>query len=665
MYAPEQKQSRSPADNVGMSWKRVVVWLAALLIAPVAFCALLVAIFGWNWLRGPIESLTEQKTGRVLAIRGDLSLNLAWPAPTVRANGVTFANPPWAREKQMVSAEVVEISVHVPQLLIRNVVLPLVHLVQPTVYLEQDSQGRKNWLLDLEQQDEKARVHIGQLTLDQGTLGFEDRADKTHLRLHLSTVVAPGNATTPAGAPGMQFSAVGQFRGLPVKATGSAGPVLALRDESKPYPLTVDATLGRTNIKASGAITGLVKLSAVDMQVAVKGDSLEQLYTLLGIPAPATPAYAVRGRLARTGNTWRYESFSGRMGNSDLAGSAQVTTGGKRPQLTAQLTSKVLDLEDLAPVIGKRTAGAPPPAAKSATTAAPVTKGVLPDMPFNTDRWTSMDADVKLKAVQIRRAKALPLDDLTVHLKLLDAVLTLTPLDFGMAGGHLSTTVTLDGRSKPIKAKVQTQVRKLLLPRMFPTLALNQASLGEINGAFTLSGSGNSIGGMLATGNGQIALGIANGEVSQLLMEKAGLHLFEILQLSIAGDRRIKLNCALADFEVKNGVMDVDSLVFDTDVTTLFGSGRIDLGRETLDLTLNQKTKRTSPLALRSPIHIRGTFAKPTVGVDKGRIAARAAGAVALGLLNPFLALIPLVDPGPGQDSDCAQLMREAKVPQR
>ncbi|MES2583679.1 MAG: AsmA family protein [Pseudomonadota bacterium] len=652
-----------------MRWKRIFLWLTALLVAPVVLAAVLIAILGWNWLRAPIEKLTEQKTGRVLAIQGDLALRLAWPAPTLRANSVTFANPPWAREKQMVAADAVEISVSLPQLLIRNVVLPTVHLVHPTVYLEQDAQGKKNWLLDLNQQDESARVHIGQLTLDQGTLGYEDRANKTDIRSTLATTNAPTGSTAPQGPPGVNFSATGQFHGLPVKASGSGGPVLALRDERTPYPLTVDATLGHTHIKASGAVTGLVKLSAIDMQLAITGNSLEQLYPLLGIPAPATPAYTMRGRLAHSGNSWRYESFSGRMGNSDLAGSAQVVTGGKRPKLTAQLTSKVLDLEDLAPVIGKRTTDAPAPAGTSAiAVTTPETKpgkGVLPDVPFNTDRWTSMDADVSLKAKQIRRAKALPLDDLTVQLKLQDALLTLTPLDFGVAGGHVSTNVTLDGRNKPIKAKLQAKVRKLLLSKMFPTVALNQASLGEVNGAFSLSGSGNSIAGMLATGNGQIAVGIAQGEVSQLLMEKAGLHLFEILQLSVAGDRRIKLRCALADFEVKNGVMDVDSLVFDTDVTTLFGSGRVDLARETLDITLDQKTKRTSPLALRSPIHIRGTFAKPTVGVDKGRVAARAAGAVALGLLNPFLALIPLVDPGPGQDSDCSQLMREARVAPR
>jgi AsmA protein len=47
--------------------------------------------------------------------------------------------------------------------------------------------------------------------------------------------------------------------------------------------------------------------------------------------------------------------------------------------------------------------------------------------------------------------------------------------------------------------------------------------------------------------------------------------------------------------------------------------------------------------------------------VDKGRVVLRAAGAVALGALNPFLALIPLIDAGPGKDSDCGQLVRDAK----
>ena len=70
--------------------------------------------------------------------------------------------------------------------------------------------------------------------------------------------------------------------------------------------------------------------------------------------------------------------------------------------------------------------------------------------------------------------------------------------------------------------------------------------------------------------------------------------------------------------------MQANALVFDTEVTTLFGTGSIDLGQEKQYLTLRQKTKNTSPLALRRPIHIRGSFARPEVEVDMAQMTARA-----------------------------------------
>ncbi|HUX25525.1 MAG TPA: hypothetical protein VMV87_13010, partial [Burkholderiales bacterium] len=50
------------------------------------------------------------------------------------------------------------------------------------------------------------------------------------------------------------------------------------------------------------------------------------------------------------------------------------------------------------------------------------------------------------------------------------------------------------------------------------------------------------------------------------------------------------------------------------------------------------------------------------VEVDKTRMAARAIGAIALGIASPVLALIPLIDAGPGKDSDCRRLVRDARA---
>ena len=643
-----------------MTLSRVLKWVTGFFLATIVLMVLFAAIFGWNWLRGPIERVTVERTGRALAINGELKVKFGWPLLRIYANEVTFANPDWAMEKQMVTAGMAEIAIDLPQLFRQNIVFPEVRLERPVVFLEQGIDGRKNWLLDRHQQDEDARIQIDRLVLDHGIIGYDDTAQKTSIRSEFST-----SNTGPVVA-GVSFTALGHYKGLPFKAQGSGGPVLALRDESTPYPLQAEFTVGHTGVKAAGTITSLLKFSAVDMRVAVRGESLAQLFPLLGIVLPETRAYATEGHLLHSANTWRYEKFSGRVGGSDIAGTVQIDIGGKRPAMNANLVSNVLDIADLGPLIGAR-----PGSMQAAKRAAPVSfrtasmpaqARVLPDMPFKTDRWNSVDAEVTLKAKAIRHVKALPLEDLAVHLSLRDSVLILDPLNFGLAGGQLNAVISMDGRKDPIQAHVRIQARKILLSKLFPTAELTKTSIGQINGDFDLTGQGNSVGRMLANSSGKVELVVAGGKISKLMMEKIGLHLWEILELKIAGDRLVKLRCAVADFGVKAGVMSTDALIFDTEITTIIGTGSIDLGQEKLDLTLNQKTKNTSLVALRSPITIRGSFARPQVGVDKGRIAARAFGAIALGMANPLLALMPLIDAGPGQDSNCGQMVRDARV---
>ena len=642
-----------------MSGARLLAWTGALLLAPVALAVLFIALFGWNWLRAPIERMTLDKTGRALVIRGDLDVALGWPSPRMRAEDITFENPAWAKEKHMIVVDAVEVAVDLPQLLRRNIVFTEVLLERPVVFLEQGSEGRKNWLLDRDQRDESAHIRIGRLTLDDGRLGYDDAGQRTSIRSQLST------SGSEAAVPSITFTAQGLYKGLPLKGHGSGAAVLGLRDETKPYALKADFSVGPTAVRIDGTVTSLLMLSALDMRLALRGGSLAQLFPLLGITFPETRAYATEGHIVHAGRTWRYDKFTGRIGGSDIAGTVHVETGGIRPTIKAELTSTLLDMADLGALIGAR-----PDAGRRAEGAAPrtapavaLTRGqvrVLPDLPFKTDRWASVDADVALKAVTIRRAKALPVENLVAHLSLRDSVLTLDTLNFGVAGGHITAVITLDGRRSPIDARAQIRVRKLLVAKLFPAAAVDKASIGQINGAFDLTGKGMSVGRMLASANGKAEVVVANGQISKMMMEKVGLHLWEVLVLKVTGDNLVRLRCGVADFAVKNGVMSAQALVFDTEVTTILGTGTVDLGEEKLDLTLDQKTKDTSLVAFRSPIHVGGTFAQPVVGVDKGRVAARAIGAIALGLVAPPLALIPLIDAGPGKDSDCGQLVRDA-----
>ncbi len=642
---------------------RTLKWAASALLALAILAVLFITIFGWNWLRAPIEKKVLAQTGRVLLIKGDLGITLGWPWPRVHANSVTFANPAWAKQAQLLSADSMAFSLHLPQLLAQSLVMSNLHVVKPIVFLEIAVDGRKSWLLDPKQQDEDAQVTIDRLTLDQGVIGFEDVAGNTSILAELATAASPPQGK---GDPGMSFSAKGKFKGLALTAKGSGDSVLALRDARAPYGLSVDATIGQTRILATGHVTNLVKFSAIDMQLALSGENLNQLYTLTGIALPATRDYVAQGHLVRKGNTLRYDGFTGRVGTSDVAGWGQVKTGGKRPLLTADLVSTKLTLEDLGPVIGARAGSvnsAKKAVAGAGTTEAvtPRSKRVIPDLPFKFKNWDTVDAEVDFKAKSMRQAQYMPLEALSTHLSLKDSVLTLDPLQFGIAGGQLNAAITLDGRHDPIHAKARVQIKRLALAKLLPADQKGQASVSQIGGEINLAGNGNSVGSMLAHANGTLAVLVSGGEISQMMMEKAGLHLWEILRLTVTGDKQIKLRCAVAKFDVKAGHMNVDTLLLDTQVTTLLGTGSIDLAQEKLDLTLTQNTKNTSLLALRSPIYIGGYFVKPVVQVDKGRMAVRALSALALGVINPLLMLIPLVDAGPGQDSDCAQWLQGKK----
>ncbi len=630
--------------------QRVLKWLAAGLLALPLLALLWIAIFGWNWARAPLQRLALEKTGRALLIAGDLQVDLDWPAPRLRAKSVTFANPVWARERQMLASDEVELTFDIVELLRGKVVLPDVRLIRPLLFLERSGERRKSWLLDKAQSDEEPLISIQRLTLDQGRLGYDDEAQNTHLRGTLST---QGLTSGGATGTGVNFAAEGLYKGLKLAARGSGGPVLALRDESQPYPLKVDATIGDTGIQANGSVTSLLKFSAVDLRLALRGGNLAQLFPLVGMALPKTRAYAMSGHLTHSGTLWRYEKFSGRIGNSDLSGNAQVDTVGARPFMRGDLVSSLLDLDDLGPLIGSsaRQTGKPQSASSH----------ILPEIPFQPEHWNSVDADVSLKAHRIARAKALPLENLVTRLKMQDSQLSLDPLDFGFAGGHLKTVITLDGRQSPLQARARIGVREVQLSKLFPSVPLTRASLGQINGRLELAGRGNSVGQMLASSNGSISLIAVDGKVSKLLMEQMGLHLLEILQLKLMGDRQVKLNCAVVDFGVKQGVLRSRTLVLDTEVNTLIGQGSIDLAQEKIDLTLLSKTKTTSALALRTPFHLSGTFAKPVLDLDRARILARGVGALALGVLNPALALIPLVELGPGVKSECERHVKAAR----
>ncbi|NMM01931.1 AsmA family protein [Paraburkholderia sp. RP-4-7] len=474
---------------------------------------------------------------------------------------------------------------------------------------------------------------------------------------------ATAHGAKPAIPPyAIGWTVKGTYNKTPVSGSGKVGGVLALQDVNRPFPVQADVKAGDLRVGLVGTITDPAHLAAVDLRLWLQGNSLARLYSLTGVTLPDTPPYATEGRLVgqfkSSGNVFKYENFTGRVGGSDLNGSLTYTAREPRPLLQGELVSRLLQFSDLAPVIGADSNASK--AKRGDATAQPSNKA-LPVEEFRTDRWKAIDADVKFTGRRIVKETNLPITDLYTHVVMTDGVLSLEPLKFGVAGGSLESNIHLDGSATPLKGRFATSARHLKLKQLFPNFKTMQNALGEINGDAALTATGNSPAALAATSNGEVKALVTDGTVSRLLMEAAGLNVANVVYEKLFGNRDVKINCAAADFVATNGVLDSRVFALDTDDAVINIDGDVNLRDETMDLGVHPHTKGFRVFSLRSPLYVKGTFKDPHVGVNAAALALRGGAAIGLGLINPFAALIPLLAPSNNKPLPCAQLLSQVR----
>jgi uncharacterized protein involved in outer membrane biogenesis len=262
----------------------------------------------------------------------------------------------------------------------------------------------------------------------------------------------------------------------------------------------------------------------------------------------------------------------------------------------------------------------------------------------------SADADARIVAKEIH-SERLPFDALDAELSLRGGVAKVRLLDLGLANGDVRGNVVLDARHDPIAMAANLKASGVDLPRLVPRI--RATSVGRIGGTARIEGRGNSVAQMLATADGEVSTVMGSGKVSNLALEVAGLDVAESLKFLVGRDKAVGLRCAYADFRVTDGMARSRSLAFDTTDTVILGKGSIDLDHERFDLVLRPRPKDVSPVSLRGPLEIGGTFKDPSVRPQAGPLAARVAAAAALFAVTPPAALLALIETGPGEDVDC------------
>jgi uncharacterized protein involved in outer membrane biogenesis len=643
---------------------RVARWLLGLLGVFAIAVVLVVVFFQWDWLRGPLESRLSAITGKRVHVDGPITGTKSW-VPHIEFQTVRIEEPDFAAAPKVATIDKIAIEIDLMQLLHGRLDFPLIAVSHPVLDLMRNPDGKANWDIAQDSSGPSSRNDmpvIGLLKIDDGKVTYRDVKRHTTLDGTIKSISAKGGS----GEGSFTLDGNGTYRNAPFTIKLKGGSLNDLRETTKPYDLDATAAVGKTKVTVKGTVTDPFKLTDMNLKMTADGDNAQDLYPIFGIPAPPTPPYHLVGTLDRDGKAWLFKNFTGTVGKSDLEGSLRLETEGrKRIFVSGDLQSKNLNFADLGLLVGApgATTGDHPVSEtqKEMASKQEASGRVLPDTPLDFDEVRNVDADVTFKGVHID-AQSLPLDNLELHLKLDDALLMLTPLKVGVAGGQINSNIVIDARTDTVATDYDIRFSKFQIAQFFKSAGFPEGGSGNLDGRIRLHGTGNSVRASLATANGQASAVVDNGQISDLAANILGLDVARALGVLISGDQKVPLHCLVADFDVKDGQMTPRTFVLDTDAAVTTGKGTISLKDERLDLSLHGDPKSATPIALGGPILIGGTFKKPDVGLG-AEAYARGGAAVALGvLLTPLAAVLGFIDTGDAPGTDCGKLVQQANA---
>jgi AsmA family protein len=618
-----------------------------------------------RFLKGTFERMVSSSTERRVRVAGDFQLYFAPFKLKFLADGMTVSNPAWAPRPNFFESRHMELWIAPLSLVFgdRYKIYTAV-LQQGAIDAEWDPQNKRNtWTFgDPNQKGEPFQLPLIKRALIAGTtIRYRDPA----LQLLADITVNPIRATNTAVTQNIGFGGGGILRGQRFTMNGSIiAPNQTL--EGGRLQFAMAAKSGSNLLDVTGTLPGATEIEGADLRLFVRGPNLARLFDFIGVAVPDTRFYRLHSNLTKKGEEWRFTRMNGGFGDSDLAGSMTISMPEDRLKLVADLTSRKVDIIDIGPFMGYN----PQALATQGVTAAATTQGgatgrILPDAPLRIESIKIFDAHVNYKVATIR-APNLPVSNVALTLDLDHTLLKLSPLTFDMAGGHVSSDITINARRQPVHTAYDIRLSPTPMGKLLAGWGVAESgTTGTIAARVQMTGEGDTVRESLASSDGRIAVILPRGEFWTRNIQLAEFDIGTFVQKMFEDKLKkpVTINCGLIGFTVRDGIAAADPILIDTEKNVMLGRGGFSFKDESLDLGFRADAKKFSLFSGQSPVGIGGHFASPSLKIISPELLTRAGVGLGLGLAaGPVGAVLAFVDVGDAKAAACGPVLAGARA---
>jgi uncharacterized protein involved in outer membrane biogenesis len=429
------------------------------------------------------------------------------------------------------------------------------------------------------------------------------------------------------------------------KLAVQAGQLGELLDQVQPYPLGLHVTAKGLSVSFQGAVQKPLADIAIAGDVEAEG-RLPVIGRLIHAQLAREQSADLHGFLAVTRGDLKMTGVVAKTDGIVMNGELDYQASNS-PKLTISSSDSSIDL---APYLKK-------PDQKIATTRPPDAR-IVPDVSLDFSKQRSLDAVVTIKDLNIKN-KDTPITLINAKFTAGKGVFRLDPLETRSAidGSTILAKIEIDGSSDPTTGSLALQADKFNFGEIIKRLGISNDVAGTLDLQMDANGKGKSLRELIGSSNGKVQIVADQGSIPKWVLEIWGGGLLRlVIPTTWTEDKVTELNCAVARFDVADGVMRSNTLLADTKRVTVAGEAVVNWQNEQINALFKPQPKDATLFHLGTPIQISGTLAHPKVGSAQSGIISL--GKWAIGLTSPTAMIVMFGDVGTKERNPCAALLK-------
>ncbi|MCV2348238.1 AsmA family protein [Paucibacter sp. Y2R2-4] len=631
--------------------------LAALvLIALLGFLALKRA-YPPERLLAMVAEQVQAKTGREFAIRGPISWRLL-PNIAVVVEDLHLANLDWGSRPEMLSIRKAALELALEPLLDGRIEVQRILIEGADIWLEVDEQGRGNWAFSPSQSgaslDSKSKpkpqgkpgdFSLAHIQWADSKITLHSPRMPRDLLLHIDELNL--HAQQADYALQARLSLAEQ----PLRIDGSFGGLAAFRAESEFWPFDLKLQLEGLNLSSKGQLA--LGVHAGDFNVELKAALSDSQALQALMPRRAElfrqlpQALQLDAQVRRQGALLSVQPFKIAAAGQSMEGEL-FERGGQPLRLEMKLKSDSLDLAPflLQPKGQSSKTQVTQKSARTTQVSGPV---------FSRDSWPlpkafPFELDLALDIRSLQLPKMPPMQGLLAQVEMATQSLNLKSAQWQMAGGQWQASAGMDlpaldaGKTakagaaqtgaKPPSWRLKLDGRDIKVDDLAPYLSSASPPAlrgGALRMAIDVAAKGDDAREWVSSLEGQVLLDARNFVLQGQAKHLGTDVLTGTLRALLPGDQKRRDNpirCAVMRLPFKQGRADIDrSIALESEQFNLAALGHIDLGKETLSLSMRPSTQKglgVSAANLSALVQLEGPLNQPNISWDAAGTAQQA-----------------------------------------